>query len=197
MAGYLGPDGIQYSLDHLAPLEISFELKIKAEILAIPLWVVFRDHCYSRELDEKKEGGDCAWVLPSNPRDKNRRLFCKDRWMYSHGLPSLIRGIVESGAVCHRTTERSLYYRLERSSRRGSGPDEGVYLFFKFGPNRRNPAGVELSVESVHERTNRPSNDRGRQSLKFWAALKEFLEKRPEILEAARKKKAPVSRGPL
>lgn len=192
---FTGPDGIKYSLDHLAPSEILFSLKIKTAIFTIPLWIVYRDHCYSRDFDENKEGDMHAWLLPENPRDKNRRLFCKDRWMYSHGLPSLIRGIVESGAVCHRTTERSLYYRLERSSRKGAGPDEGVYLFFKFSPNRSNPAGVRLSVESVHERTRRPSNDRDKQSLKFWAALREFLEKRPEILEATRKEKAPVTRG--
>jgi hypothetical protein len=192
---YTGPDGIEYSLEHLAPSEILINLQIKTEILTVPLWVVYRDHCYSRDFNERNEGDNQSWLLPENPRDKNRRLFCKDRWMYSHGLPSLVRGIVESSAVCHRTTERGLYYRLERSSRRGAGPDEGVYLFLKLSPNSRNPMGVKLSVESVHERTNRPSNDRGRQSLKFWGALKEFLEKRPEILEAIRKQKAPDDRG--
>lgn len=192
---YVGPDGIEYSLEHLAPSEILFELKIKTEILTVPIRVVYRDHCYSRDYNEGKESDDHAWLLPENPWDKNRRLFCKDRWIYSQELPYLVRGIVESGAVCHRTTERGLYYRLERSSRRGAGSDEGVYLFLKLSPNSKNPMGVKLSVESVHERTNRPSNDRGRQSVKFWAALREFLEKRPEILEALRKRKAPDDRG--
>ena len=194
---YVGPDGIEYSLEHLVPSEILFDLQIKTEILTVPLWVVYRDHCYSRDYNEGKEGEKHAWLLPENPQDKNRRLFCKDRWMYSHGLPSLVSGIVKSGAVCHRTNNQGLYYRLERSSRRGAGPDEGVYLFLKFSPNSTNPMGVRLSVESVHERTNRPSNERGRQGLKFWAVLREFLEKRQDILEAIRKQKAPDGRGLL
>lgn len=189
---YLGPDGVEYSLAHLAPCEMSFDLKIKEEIFTVPLWIVYRDHCYSRDFRAEQEGDESAWLLPENPRDRNRRLFCKDRWMYSHGLPDLVHGIVQSGAVCHRTTERSLYYRLERSSRRGAGHDEGVYVFLKLSPNAKNPMGIKLSVESVHERLNRPSNDRGRQSVKFWMAVREFLEKRPEILDGIRKGKAPV-----
>jgi hypothetical protein len=149
--------------------------------------VSYRDHCYSRDF---KAGDDPRFLLPENPRDKSRRLFCKDRWMYSHGLPALIHGMVKN-STCYRTTKGGLYYKLERSSRRIATPDEGVYVFFEFSPNNTNPKGVRLSIESVHERTNRPSNDRGRQSLKFWAALKEFLKKHPLILERHRKEKGP------
>lgn len=191
----IGPDGIEYSLKHLVPSEIFFDLQIRTESFQIPLWVVYRDHCYSRDLDERKEGDDQAWLLPEKPQDKNRRLFCRDRWMYSHGLPELIRAVMKSG-ILYRTSQHGLYYRLERSSRRGAGMDEGVYLFFKLSANRGNPMGVRLSVESVHERVNRPSNERGRQSLKFWNALREFLEKNhPQILDAHRKQRALEDKG--
>lgn len=183
---YVGSDGIKYSLGHLSPNEIIADITIDGETFAVPLWVSFRDHCYSREF---KTGDDTSLLLPENPRDKNRRLFCKDRWMYSHGLPDLVQGMVKN-STCYRTTKGGLYYKLERSSRRLATPDEGVYVFFELSPNKINPKGVRMSVESVHERTTRPANDRGRQSLKFWVALKEVLKKHPHILDAHRKAKS-------
>jgi hypothetical protein len=188
----IGPDGVEYSLKHLAPSEIVFDLQIKTENFQIPLWVVYRDHCYSRDLDERKDDNDHSWLLPKKEQDKNRRrLFCRDRWVYSHGLPELIRLVTKSGTL-YRTTQHGLYYKLERSSKIGAGTDDGMYLFFKFSANRENPMGVRLSVESVHERITRPSNDRGRQSLKFWTALREFVEKNhPQILDMHRQQKGP------
>jgi hypothetical protein len=184
---YIECNGIKYSLEHLSPSEITAIIMIGGETFHVPLWVSYRNHCYSRDF---KTGDDTSLLLPENPQDKNRRLFCKDRWMYSHGLPELIQAMVQN-STCYRTTKGGLYYKLERSSHGLSRPDEGVYVFFELSPNSFNPKGVRLSIESVHERTTRPANDRGRQSLKFWAVLKEILKKHPHILDAHRKAKGP------
>jgi hypothetical protein len=186
----IGPDGTVYTIKHLSSTEVEFELKIKNEVFNIPIWIVYRDHCYSRDFDVSKEGDQAHWLMPVNPLDKNRRLFCKDRWSYSCSLPAVISNLIANGLL-YRTTNNGLYYRLERSSRASAHSDEGIYLFFKFSPNKRKPTGVVLSVESVHERNNRPGNDRGRQSLKFWEAVRELVEKKhPHILEELRKQKA-------
>ena len=186
----IGPDGSVYTLKHLSQCETSFDLKIKEELFTVPVLIKYRDHCYSRDFDLLKEGDQEHWLMPINPMDKNRRLFCKDRWAYSKSLPDLISNMIANG-VLYRTTNNGLYYKLERSSRISSHTDEGIYLFFKFSPNKYNPAGFVLSVESVHERKNRPTNDRGRQSLKFWQVVRELLEKKhPNILEELRKQKA-------
>jgi hypothetical protein len=124
-------DGIEYSLAHLSPSEINANISIDEEVFEVPLWVSYRDHCYSRGF---KLGDDTSLLLPENPRDKNRRLFCKDRWMYSHGLPDLIQAMVKN-ATCYRTTTGGLYYNLKRSSHKGAGQDEGIYVFFELSPN--------------------------------------------------------------
>jgi hypothetical protein len=172
---FIGPDDNEYSLTHLAPFEIIFKLKIKNQILDIPIWISFRDHCYTREVTQ---GDDLKWLIGGTTR-----IFCRDRWTYSHGVPNLLRSFIsDSQGSCYRTTQRGLYFKLEKSSHRVSNPTEGWYLFFKFSKGNKKLGQLSLSVESVHDRTSLPANARGNHSLRFWSALKDFLKTRPDLL---------------
>lgn len=195
MRSFRGPDGSEYSLEHLAPFESTFGLKEGSETLHIPLWITFRDHCYSREVgkEEAEDEAALAWRIPGRPDDPIR-LFCRDRWTYSHGLPSLLRNLI-AGSTCYRTNQHGLYFRLEKSSKRGARAEEGWYLFFSFARNPDRQGQLRLSVESIHDRPTRPSNARGNHPLRFWAALKEYLEQRPELFEEIRAS-AQKTKGP-
>lgn len=181
MRSFIGPDGNEYSLGHLAPFETVFGLKMGDEILEIPLWVTFRDHCYSRDISKEDSEEALTWIMPAKTGEAPR-LFCRDRWTYSHGLPSLLRNLI-AGSTCYRTNQHGLYFRLEKSSRRGARAEEGWYMFFSFARNPGREGQLRLSIESIHDRPTRPSNARGNHSLRFWAALKEYLEQRQELFE--------------
>lgn len=191
MAGFSGPDGVVYTLDHLASSEVVIAVKVGDEELQVPLWVVYRNHCYSRDYAYGKDGDEeLEWRLPDEPGERSIRLFCRDRWAYSHSLPAVVKAVLFA-SKCFRTTNRGLYYKFDRASKVQAGSYEGIYLFFKFARNRYNHAGLMLSVESVHERTTLPMNDRGRQQTTFKIALIEFLKDNPDILEEIRKAKGP------
>lgn len=187
MALYEGPDGVTYDLAHLDAFEVVINLKIGEEDLQVPLWVVFRNHCYSREVMLGKDGDEeMQWELPPEPGEQYTRLFCPQRWAASHNLVEMVKTVLFE-ANCYRTTARGLYYKFDRAPRMQAGSAVGAYLFFKFRRNRHNPQGLVLSIESVHNRTNLPANDRNRQRITFKIALKESLQDHyPEVLEAIR-----------
>ncbi len=191
MSSYTGPDGIEYSLAHLEPFEVIIDLRVGEEQFQVPLWVVYRNHCYSRDAFGKDVDDEevMAWQLPEDPRERYPRLFCKDRWTYSHGLPAVVRTVLIQSR-CYRTNDRGLYYKFDRASRTQAGSVEGTYLFYRFEANRYNSAGLVLSIESVHYRTTLPQNDRNRQLINFKIALDESLQKHyPEVLNELRKAK--------
>lgn len=196
MAKFLGPDGVEYCLDHLAAFELLIDIQIDTETLQVPLWVVFRNHCYSLDhVPSKDDDESLRWQLPTDTRERHARLFCPIRWKHSHALPTMIRATLAE-AKCYRTTNQGLYYKFDRSPRMPAGAVTGTYLFFKFTRNRYSPAGLVLSIESVHARTTLPMNDRGKQQLTFKIALIESLRTHhlavlQEIRAIAQKKKSP------
>lgn len=180
MDKYKGPDGCEYDLTHLKSFSQRVSVKVSKIPYSVPVKVIFRDHCYTRTFCDDD---DPKWLIGSN------RIFCPDRWVFSQGLSKAIPTLMEHG-ICFRTTAHGQYFKFERSSHRNPAPDHGWYLFFKFRPNRED-LGVLMSVESVHERRTWPHNARGRQSLRFGAALSEFLKRKPEVLDGIQKEKAP------
>lgn len=188
MDTFRGPDGTDYDLAHLAAFECISTVTISGEKLEVPVLVLFRDHCYTREMEE---GDDESWRIDCNGRKD--AVFCPIRWTFSNGLRDLISGLVKGGR-CYLTSQSGQYFRVQHSNERDKPPDHGWYVFFSFEKRRKGP-GVALSIVSVHPRQTWPSNARGRQNMKFGAALAAYLKGQPQILEALRKEKGPQQGG--
>lgn len=177
MQDFHAPDGAIYSLKHLEPFVEAAQIRVNGIRYEVPVLLLFRDHCFTRDhKDDDHEG----WIYPCRGRQK--ALFCIDRWAFSHGLPALVRQLMAFGS-CFRTTNKPRYFKVEKPSHRTRQADEGWYIFFKFEA-RKNGPGVAMSIESTHLRTNWPANARGRQVLKWSAALAEYLRSRPDILKS-------------
>jgi len=181
MKRFKAPDGAIYSLNHLQPYSRTVEIRVGGVTYLVPLLFIFQDHCYTREL---KHESDEPWLI--SERHGQRRVFCPDRWTFSHGLPALIEAMIPKGD-CYRTTEKPRYFRVQRNNPRDYTDDAGWYIFFRFNKDRKKP-GVVMSIESVHSRPNWPANARGRQVTRFGKALADFIKAREDLLRKLEQK---------
>jgi hypothetical protein len=158
---FTGPDGIDYPLRHLAPFHYNFEIRRKTGSVTVRLYVTFTDHTYSRDPlpDESRE-----WFLPP-VEGKPDRVFCRDRWEFSRGLPQLIRDFLAAGnSACRILDKRNSYVRIERD---GLNTFVGWYLFFEL-ERRGGERDLRLTFRSVHHRESLPGNDLGKSPVPIW-----------------------------
>lgn len=161
---FTGPDGTDYTLGHLAPFNFDFEIRNKAGSVTVPLYVTFTDHTYSRDPfpDESRE-----WFLPP-VEGKPDRVFCRDRWAFSLGLPQIVRDFLEAGNnTCRILDRRNSYVRIERD---GPNTFVGWYLFFEL-ERRGRERHLRLTFRSVHHRDGLPGNDLGKSPVQIWKLI--------------------------
>lgn len=188
MEKFVGPDKITYDLSHLAPFECVGNISIAGEKFEVPILVNFNDHCYTREMEP---GDDPAWKIPC--KDRADGMFCPVRWTFSCGLKDLVRALIGRGN-CYLTTQNGHYFKVQLSNDRNKPADHGWYIFFKL-ERRRKGLGVALTIKSIHERPNWPTNARGRQYERFGAALAKFVREEPDLREQLVKAKGPQQGG--
>jgi len=162
--------GDMYDLSHTTPTIFEFGVKLSrdAEIEKIQVKVFFSNHCYSRECFEND---------PVHFREEKRngtvenRTFCVDRWEFSKKLPRIISEL--GNKTCLQGGQKEVLYRLEDSD--PVNPSHGWYLCMRMGYRPNKIPSIELSVRSIHWRSNRPIDIRG-GSQRFYVLLSKLIK---------------------
>lgn len=165
------PDtGQGYCLKHLVPAVHQFSVKMNndSEPVNVPVRVFFSNHCYSKTA----EGNDPHHFKEQKHHGVEIRTFCPSRWEFSRRLPEIIKDI--GMKRCLLGGEKSVLYRLEDSTLRNR--NEGWYICMKFSFKEDKDIPVELSIRSVHYRTNPPHGIRRGPPKPFRILLRRFLE---------------------
>lgn len=162
--------GTVYCLNHLAPVVCQFSVKMKddAPPVNVPVRVFFSSHCYSKAA----KGNDPIHFTENRRNGVEERTFCTSRWEFSKRLPSIVKGIEIKR--CLRGSEKSVLYRLEDSTLKNR--NEGWYICMRLSFKEGKDIPVELSIRSVHYRTNPPHGVRREPPKPFRILLRKFLE---------------------
>jgi len=178
MTEFMEPDNGMYPLHHLTPTEHTFAVTVNKTPYLLPITVIYRDHCYTRAYEEGVHDPKEIYL----PNTGENRVFCPDRWKYSHGLPTLMESLIKHNTPCYAAAQNGLYFKIDKPAQKQPNlPDAGWYLFFKIKP-RQTGIGIAISVESSHERSSWPSNAKSRKSARLRVVLTEYLNRRPELL---------------
>lgn len=181
----VGPEKAVYCIKHLQPTTYTFGVTVRGTAYDLPIHVVYRDHCYSRGFDPSLD--DSSALLPGDHM-KDPRVFCADRWDYSHQLPKLVGDLIQYNGACYPTTNAGLFFKVDRTGVNiATNRNDGWHLFFELGPNPGAP-GLKVTVRSSHERTSWPSNAKGRTSLRLRVAITDYLKKRERLLQGLQPK---------
>lgn len=160
--------GDKYSLEHLRPRTVSYNIKVNKEPKTVTLQVHFSPHCFSRTkndddppesviLEEVRRGGNIE-----------RRVFCPQRWEFSKNLPEIIEQLHHKGCL---VGGGEIFYRQENAPLQGA--HEGWYICARLSASKKYQ-NLTMSIRSVHYRQNRPVDIRGRGVTKFYVILERF-----------------------
>lgn len=162
--------GKTYSLKHLRPFSVVFQVKTKEGLKDIEFFVLFSSHCYTRS--RKNGDSDKSVIFREKKRHGHvdERVFCKNRWEFSKSLPKIIQTLHDKH--CLPGGGKELLYRQEKKSQPGSY--DGWYICIRLGVSHHY-RNLTLSVRSAHWRPNRPFDIRG-PSRRFYALLARFYQ---------------------
>lgn len=181
----IGSDGTSYCIRHLAPTSHTFGLRLNGSLYDLPIQVVYGNHCYTRS---PKDGDESSFSYRDGADEA--RIFCRERWDYSHQLPGLVTAIMNNDSHCHPTSRTGLYFKVDRVGFNvNQNPNAGWHLFFEFSPIHAGP-GVRMQLRSNHPRETKPHNARGKP-VRFRFALTDYLKDRPELLKGVPAKEVP------
>lgn len=159
--------GNKYSIAHLKPLNVIFDIRCAGEPISVDLYVIFSNHCYTGSRKDHHTDED---VLFREKRQYgvDERVFDLERWEFSKRLPGIIKDL--HSRLCLQGGSRELFYRQEE--RPSPSSYEGWYLCIRLSADNTNRRLV-LSVRSAHYRRNRPFDVRGAPK-RFYAVLAQF-----------------------
>jgi hypothetical protein len=100
---YRTPSGTHYDLDHLHPQVVGFRLPATTRRPSrdIQVRVTYGLHCFTRDPKPDEQFPPSAVYF----RNREQRLFCADRWMWSLALPGIVRTIDQRN--CYETNRRN------------------------------------------------------------------------------------------
>lgn len=161
--------GNAYSLEHLAPFAVTYQILVEGEPVDVTLHVHFPNHCYTRSRHDSDP--DEAVLIPEpDDRSDEERVFCINRWNFSQKLPDIIKNLHSKG--CFPGGSKEIFYRQEDPPR--AGHVAGWYLVFRLGVSNTHK-NLTMSVRSVHYRYNKPYDIRG-GSRRFYIILQQFYQ---------------------
>jgi len=130
--------------------------------------VFYSFHCYSKEA----KGDEAVHFEESKKYGVEKRTFCKDRWRFSKKLPSLIQEM--QSKMCFSGGSQEVLYRLEEQDPRNRVC--GWYICLRLNFRLNKTPQLELSIRSVHYRTNKPHSIRG-SGQRFYVLVAKLLNK--------------------
>lgn len=162
--------GKEYSLEHLRPRTVSYNIKVNKEPKTVTVRVHFSRHCYSRT---KKDADPPESVILEENRSggfAEQRVFCPHRWEFSRQLPEIIEQLHHKGCLIGSS---EIFYRQEGAPSQGA--HEGWYICARLSASKKHQ-NLTMSIRSVHYRNNRPVDIRGRGVTKFYVVLERFYK---------------------
>lgn len=178
--------GIVYSIEHLKPFTVTYNVFVDKLPVSIPLVVIFSNHCYTRSKNDKDLDIDILSEEKKKNGDIDCRVFCPDRWGFSFLLVDIIKEL--HSKLCLSGKSKELFYRQEKPI--GSGVlHEGWYICLKLDVSQKHK-NLVLNVRSSHYRTNRPF-EAGGGTNKFYSILSEFYKKESKKYAWLKKDKSP------
>ncbi|AKH70895.1 hypothetical protein IMCC21906_03258 (plasmid) [Spongiibacter sp. IMCC21906] len=160
--------GTTYSIEHLKPFNVTYEIKVDGEPTEVTLRVHFASHCYTRSRKEDDPDHSVLFKEQKRRGPDDERVFCPDRWEFSKKLPDIITNLHSKG--CYPGGSKELFYRHEDAPK--SNPQHGWYICTRLSASDKYQ-NLTLSVRSAHWRTNRPVDTRG-GTKRFYALLAQF-----------------------
>lgn len=165
--------GKEYDFDHLKPIQLSYELSMKAgqESISLPCKVFFTEHCITKLRESHHSNEDVVYTDHRRNKPPEDRVFCEKRWEFSKNIPQLIRSLMDK--QCLQGSKQEMVIKHEATS--NTNPNEGWYVFLKLRYLKKNNQ-LRIDVVSAHKRTNKPTNIRGHGKSRFKVLLRKFLE---------------------
>lgn len=171
LKSWVCPDsGVEFDLSHLENIIIPYTVKLSkdSEPETFYVNVFFSQHCYSKTVDEEsaahfkevRRGGEIEY-----------RAFSRERWEFSQKLPEILKGLGDK--TCFLANDKEVLYRLEGSS--AANRKHGWYICLRLNYRSSRNIPIELSVRSIHYRTNQPGNIRSVSPPRFRNVLQKLI----------------------
>lgn len=177
-APFTAPDGTVYTFDHLKPFDAVVSLTVNKVKYAIPVSVIFSNHCFTDGKDYSVQQSDPLYILTDST---GHRAFCVERWNTSLSLPGLLHDVIAENQKCYRLEKDSNYIHIHDADQRNRF--SGWYIFFHLNRSKDGEAlAVRLSVTSHHRRMQQPQSLKWRDPSPFRITLASWLGNRPDFL---------------
>ena len=148
----------KYSLEYFTPFFKKITVKDnKKEDIEISTRISFSPHCYTRGFKEIKDEPEHVLLTEQqrNSRRVDQRVFDEQRYIFAKHLKDVLEAELAT-LKCLEGTDDQVVINFE--ARDLTNRNIGWYTFIRIQINPKFPKILQIEIQSIHRRTNRPGN---------------------------------------